>query len=363
MKTDSKGSQSGPNKRRENSSMSLTVGLMYNLGKNDPPEEGEPPDVHAELDGEGTVLAVAEALGWAGHEVVMIEGNGSALDRLRETRIDIAFNMCEGLKGECRESQIPALLEMLGIPYTGSNALTLALSLDKPMAKKIFTYHGVSTPKFLSLPVGAEVTPGDLRFPLFVKPAREGSSIGVSPKSLCRNLPEFRDQVHEIHKWYRQEALVEEFISGREFTVGILGNHDHYVFPIMEINFEHCPTEHGQIYSYQFKKEWDADQYYLCPAPVSPQLAELLSCTALAAFKSLNCHDVGRVDIRLAEDGTPHVLEINPLPGLTPEFSDLPRVAAAAGMSYNELVNGILDAALERYEMLHLKEEYMSRTA
>lgn len=343
--------------------MPLTVGLMYNLGKNDPPEEDEPPDINAELDGEGTVLAVAEALGSAGHEVVLIEGDESALDRLRETRIDIAFNMCEGIRGECRESQIPALLEMLGIPYTGSNALTLALSLDKPMAKKVFAYHGVPTPRFSSIPVGAEITPGDLRFPLFVKPAREGSSIGVSPKSLCRTLPEFREQVGEIHKWYRQDALAEEFISGREFTVGILGNHDHYVFPIMEINFEPCPAGHGHIYSYQFKKEWDADQYYLCPAPVGPQLAEKISRTALEAFKSLNCYDVGRVDIRLAEDGTPHVLEINPLPGLKPEFSDLPRVAVAAGMSYNELVNGILDAALERHGMLHLKEEYMSRTA
>lgn len=347
----------------EREKMPLTVGLLFNLGKNDPPEDGEPPDIHAELDGEKTVMAVAEALRWGGHEVVMIEGDEYAYERLRTTKIDLAFNVCEGTKGDCRESQIPAILEMLGIPYTGSNVLALAVSLDKPTTKKIFAYHGVPTPAFRSVAPGEEIDITGLRYPLFVKPAREGSSMGVSPDSLVRNHGELVEQVAHIHKWYRQEALIEEYLDGREFTIGILGNKEHLMLPIREILFDLCPSEHGRIYSYQFKQEWSASKYYRCPAPVDEELASQLRDTALRAFKAVNCFDIGRVDLRLDRDGVPHVLEINPLPGLSPGFSDLPLAADALGMSYNELVNAILDCALARYGMLHLKKEYAQRTA
>lgn len=329
--------------------MALTVGLLFNLGKCEPPKEDEPPDAHAELDGEQTVAAVAEALRWAGHEVVLIEGDQRVWERLRSQPLDIAFNMCEGLQGDSRESQIPALLEMLGIPYTGSNVLSLAVSLDKPMSKKLFTYHGVPTPRFRVVPPGKRADLRGLRFPLFVKPAHEGSSMGITPDSVCRDRGSLDEQVGRVHRLYRQEALVEEFVGGREFTVGIVGNEEPLILPIMEINFNLCPPEHGAVYSYHFKTEWDADDYYLCPAPVSEDLASQLRRTALDAFRALGCRDVGRVDIRLGRDGSPQVLEVNPLPGLTPAFSDLPRVALAAGIRYEELVNLILEAALNRY--------------
>ncbi|HLN61822.1 MAG TPA: D-alanine--D-alanine ligase [Symbiobacteriaceae bacterium] len=343
--------------------MGLTVGLMFNLGKYDPPEEGEPPDAYAELDSEQTVLAVAGALAAAGYEVVLIEGNEEAYQKLRTTRPDIVFNMCEGVHGASRESHIPAMLEMLGIPYTGSGILALALSLDKAAAKKMFLFHGVPTPAFRVLAPGDPVDWNGLRFPLFVKPAWEGSSKGISPAAKVNTPGELTERVLWVHDLYRQPALVEEFVDGREFTVGLVGNAEPVIFPIIEINYGPVPAEHGNVYSYQFKQEWDADQFYLCPAPIDAALEARLKRTALDAFRALGCVDVGRVDIRLGADGEPYVLEVNPLPGLVPGFSDLCRQADKAGWTYQDLINGILGAALERGARLHKATRRFAHTA
>lgn len=329
--------------------MALTVGLLFNLGKHEQPQDDEPPDAHAELDSEETVAAVAAALRAAGHRVIPIEGDLGLWDRLQAQPVDIAFNMCEGRRGASREAQIPALLEMLGIPYTGSDVLTLALGLDKPMSKRILSYHGVATPRFRVVPPGGRTDLRGLRFPLFVKPAHEGSSMGITPASVCRDRKALDEQVGLVHRLYRQPALVEEFASGREFTVGIIGNEEPLVLPVMEINLALCPADHGPVYSHQFKTEWDADEYYLCPAPIDAELHARLRATAIGAFRALGCKDVGRVDIRLGQDGVPQVLEVNPLPGLTPAFSDLPRAAQVAGISYEALIDLILRAALQRY--------------
>ncbi|HWI52763.1 MAG TPA: D-alanine--D-alanine ligase, partial [Symbiobacteriaceae bacterium] len=179
--------------------MALTVGLMFNLGKNEPPEEGEPPDAHAELDSEQTVKAIASALASAGHEVVLIEGDEEAYLKLREVHPDIVFNICEGLRGESRESQVPAMLEMLGIPYTGSGVLALALSLDKAAAKKMLLYHGVPTPAFRTIAPGETINSDGLHFPLFVKPANEGSSMGISPASRVTTPAELLERVQFVH--------------------------------------------------------------------------------------------------------------------------------------------------------------------
>ena len=334
------------------------VGLLYNLGKYDPPEEGEPPDAHAELDGESTINAVADALRWGGHEVIFIEADEDAYDKLRSSNIDIAFNMSEGIKGESRESHMPAICEMLGIPYTGSKVLSLAVCLDKPCAKKVLAYCGVPTPKFIQVKPGERADVRSLEFPLYVKPAHEGSSMGVMPSSLVHNLTELEYQVDYITRFYRQEALVEEFIDGREFTVGIVGNDPYHVFPIMEISFAHCPETHKNIYSRQYKAEWDDPSYYPCPADLDESEQQMLIDTAIRAYQCLGCLDMGRVDIRLRH-GVPYVLEINPLPGLVPGFSDFPRVAQAEGMKFEELVNYILDTALERYQMAHLSNRVL----
>lgn len=342
-----------PNRRlpkgRSIKKMGLDVALMFNLGKYDPPQEGEPPDANAELDSERTVMAVAEALRAGGHRVTLIEGNLEAYPALRRSRTDMVFNICEGVQGESRESQVPAMLEMLGIPYTGSGPLALALSLDKPTAKKVFAYHGVASPRFRSFEPGEAVDTAGLRFPLFVKPAREGSSMGISPQSRVENPAELVERVHYIHRLYHQAALVEEFLVGREFTVGLVGNHDLTVFPVMEINYDPVPEYNGRIYDYQFKQEWDDWRFFHCPAPISRELEAQLKETAVAAWRSLGCVDVGRVDLRLDADGVPNALEVNPLPGLSPGYSDLCRLADIEGMGYTALVNRIINAAIERY--------------
>lgn len=329
------------------------VGLLYNLGKYDPPEEGEPPDAHAELDGESTISAVADALRWGGHEVLFIEGDVNAYDLLRRSSLDIVFNMSEGLRGESRESHMPAICEMLGIPYTGSKVLSLAVCLDKPVAKKILSFHDVPTPRFKVVKPGAHADATGLSFPLFVKPAHEGSSMGVTPSSLVYNQEQLEQQVLLITRFYRQPALIEEFIDGREFTVGIVGNGPYHLFPVMEITFDHCPQSHKNIYSRQYKEQWDHPSYYPCPANITAEEERILKETAIRAFEALGCLDMGRVDFRM-KDGVAYVLEINPLPGLVPSFSDFPRVAEADGMDFNHLVNFILDTALVRYGLGHL---------
>ncbi|HSW11114.1 MAG TPA: hypothetical protein VLK32_09450 [Bacillota bacterium] len=329
--------------------MGLRVGLLYNLGKDELPAEDEPPDIHAELDGEETIESLTDALRQDGHEVVRVEANEFAWPVLRNGQLDIVFNMAEGLRGESRESHFPAMLEMLGIPYVGSGVLALALSLDKPMAKRVFMAEGIPTPAFEVVEPGAVPGTHHLRYPLFVKPAHEGSSMGIGPESVVYDQSALEQMVAHVHRWYRQPALIEEFLSGREFTVGILGNDEPYFLPIIEVNFEPCPVDHGRVYSYQFKREWDDGKYYLCPAPVTALDAELLRSIALRGSRALGCLDVVRVDLRLDADGVPNVLEVNPLPGMRPGFSDLPRMAEVAGMTYPELVNRILEEAMIRH--------------
>ncbi|QUL99168.1 MAG: D-alanine--D-alanine ligase [Candidatus Fermentithermobacillus carboniphilus] len=329
------------------------VGVMYNL-KGEPPDDGEPPDSGAELDSESTVLAVAEALRAYGHEVCLIEGNDTAYLKLLSGHLDIVFNMCEGLRGESRESHIPAILEMLGIPYTGSGVLTLAITLDKPLTKKILAYHGIPTAKFKVFTSESEIDTQGLEFPLFVKPAHEGSSMGISPSSLCRDPLELYREVRRVAHLYKQPVLVEEYLPGREFTVGILGNKNPEIFPVMEINFSAVPRDHGSIYSRQFKVEWYEDRYYLCPAPISAEMEEMLKDIALRTYRVLDCRDLARIDLRLDKNGVPNVMEVNPLPGMAPGFSDYPRIAEKGGWTYTELVNGILECALRRYGLSHL---------
>lgn len=330
--------------------MSLVVALMYNLARSVAPASEDPPDARAELDSEETVMAVSAALAQLGHQVVRVEGDEDAYPQLRQTRPDIVFNLCEGTRGEAREAQIPALLELLGIRYTGSGPLSLALSLDKAAAKKHFCYDGVPTPRFVNVAPDEPICAGHLRYPLFVKPVREGSSMGIGPEAVCRNRAELEARVAYLHQAYRQPALVEEFLAGREFTVGLLGNGASLrALPIMEINFQPVPQSHGRVYSRQFKAEWDADCYYDCPARVDQALESLLVATAVRAFHSLGCRDVARVDLRLDDRGVPHVLEVNPLPGLTPGYSDLCRIAAVGGLDYAGLIGAILEAALHRH--------------
>jgi len=343
--------------------MPLRVGLTYNLRKGAIPP-GLPEDYYAEFDEESTVNAIAEALKRAGCSVQLIEADENAYITFQNTRPHIVFNIAEGLRGESRESHIPAILEMLGIPYTGSGPLTLAIALDKMLTQEILHYKGVSTPRHQVLTAPEDKVNPHLRFPLIVKPIHEGSSKGIRNDSVVSNEEKLREKVAHIVKNYDQPALVEEFIDGREFTVGLLGNKNPVVLPIVEITFKGLPEGAKKIYSYEAKWIWDTPEkpleMFRCPAHVPGELSEKIGRVALRVFKILGCRDMCRIDMRVDESGTPYVLEVNPLPGMIPDpkaHSCLPEAARAAGFTYDQLICTILYHALERYGMGHRLED------
>jgi D-alanine-D-alanine ligase len=348
------------------------VALLANLKANAPRIEGMPDDQWDDLDTEKTINALVEAIRSGGHTCEFLEGDVSLLDTLRKFKPDICFNICEGHFGDAREAQVPALLEMLRIPYTGSKVLALALALDKPMTKRILHYHDLPTPPFQTFERADEPLDKDLMFPLFVKPSREGTAMGVTAHSIVSNEDELRAQVQQIIEHYKQPALVEKYIEGREVTVGIVGNlvgpvarrlpHDENApriqaglrfFPPMEVDLKPFETS-DVVYSNRLKVALADKLNYLCPAPLDEDMVDDLNWYTAAVFRVIGALDVSRVDFRLdANDNwKPYILEINPLPGLSPGTSDLVIEANADGVSHTELVNMILETALKRYGMI-----------
>jgi D-alanine-D-alanine ligase len=360
----------------------FTVALLYNLKQNAPHErEDEPWDAWNELDSEKTVGSMERALRAGGHEVIAMEGDAALPQKLERYKVDIAFNTCEGHYGASREAQVPAMLDMLRIPYTGAGVMTLTVALDKPMAKRVMAFHKLPSPAFQTFVSGEERLEAHLKYPLFVKPSREGSGIGITAKSVCRNARELREQVKFIIDSYRQPAIVEEYIQGREFTIGLLGNLPWnvksnrsarqikvngngsgktsqipatlHVFPPLEVDLSPCPPEEAGLYTSVIKgKLYDVPKY-LCPAPISKTLRSKMERYASGAFAALECNDFARVDFRVSADtGDPYILEINPLAGLQERISDIVMAAEADGVDYVGLINGILEAALKRYGMI-----------
>ena len=348
----------------------LHVAVLANLKKNAPVLPGMPEDYWADLDSERTVEAIADALRERGYRVTFLEGDATLYDRIREVRPDICFNICEGHFGDSREAQVPAILEMLRIPYTGSKVLTLALALDKPMTKRVLSYHGLPTPPFQVFERPNEPLDPDLAFPLFVKPSSQGTGMGISAESIVHDEPQLRTRVKKMLEAYQEPVLVERFIDGRDITVGMVGNLVSPVawrlpedeeaprivrglrfLPPLEIELGEYDQKEGGLYTYHAKVDLADKLDYICPARLSPELVEELNWLAAAVFRVTGCLDVARVDFRLdaADNDKPYILEINPLPGLSPGISDLVIEAAAAGISHAELVNMILDEALERY--------------
>ncbi len=323
----------------------LRVGLLHNLRR--PVAPGEDPQAQAEFDGQSTIDSIAEAIAAFGHEVVLLEATPELPTKLLTTRIDVAFNIAEGLRGRSREAQVPALLEMLDIPYTGSDAVALSLTLDKGLAKRVVALAGVHTPKFFVMKTGRERLPKGFTFPLIVKPVAEGSSKGVDRSSVVTDEAMLRTRVQTHLQRYNQPMLVEEFLPGREFTLGILGGRRPRVLPAMEIVFTDKTDPHP-VYGYEDKFGEDAHTRYETPAAVDPKLARALERAARKAFVALGCRDVARVDFRLDAAGNVHFIECNPLPGLTPGFSDLCVIAEAASMSFRDLIGEILAPALRR---------------
>jgi len=334
----------------------MNVGLCFNLKKAG--QESPAGDLYAEWDDEETIEAVRSALSQR-HRVIPVEADEEAFEKFRRLRPDIVFNMAEGLHGASRESQIPAMLEMLRIPYTGSDPLTLALCLDKSRAKEVLSYYRIPTPPFAVVddPKKKQTLPP---LPLIVKPISEGSSKGVENSALVRTARELKEQILRVITRYRQPALVEAYLPGREFTVALLGNRPSLqVLPIVEIQFDSLPGTINPIYSFEAKWIWDTVEkpleIFVCPARVTQKLARKIQSLCRAAFSALRCLDWCRIDIRLDASGKPHILELNPLPGILPNpdaNSCFPKAARSAGISYEDLINRVLNIACQRYGLV-----------
>lgn len=327
----------------------MKVGLTYDLKTDYAFKANDPLDANAEFDHPGTIDVIADAFAQSGYEVERIGNVSSLLSRLNALKVDIVFNICEGLSGRNRESQVPILLEMAGIPFVGSDALTLAVSLDKIIAKKIFISEGIPTPKFVEVRSLAQIDtiPSSMKFPLFVKPRCEGSSKGLSEASRVTTAAELRRQVELIVTKYRQPALVEEFIRGTEFTVAILGTDEPEALPVVQIKIDGTLDLKDKFYTFGHIARPDAVEY-IVPAPVKPELMKRIVDVSVAAYRSIECRDFGRVDIRVDEKGVPYVLEINPLPSLSTEdvFSIISRYQ---GIPYSRMIARILECAIKRY--------------
>ena len=354
----------------------LRVGLIYNLKYHVPVEPDAPPDALAEYDSIETVQALEDALLAGGHQVICLEANETLPDTVRQAAPDICFNIVEGLRGDARESQVPALLEMLGIPYTGSKVLAHALSLDKAMTKRIWRDADLPMAPFQVFRRGYEPLDRQLAFPLFVKPVHEGTGMGINGHSVVHDEAELREQTRWVIQTYHQPALVEGYLPGREFTVGLIGNtlspgerqwngpstssgqrlYDErglHLFPVLEID-AHVGAGQG-LYNATAKSYVpgeDGAPLYLCPADIPAILESEMKQLAVAAFEAIGALDLGRVDFRLGDDGRPYLLEINTLPGLNPTVSDLCIMAKAEGMHYTDLINEILYLAVDRYGLV-----------
>lgn len=326
----------------------LKVGFTFNVKRIKPTAEGE--DREAEYDSPTTLQAIREAIASHGHEVVDLEATPELPMVLATTPVDVVFNIAEGFRGRNRESQVPALLELLDIPYTGSDPATLSLALDKALAKKVVRAAGIDTPNFQLMSTGRERLDKQFtRWPLMVKPVAEGSSKGVISKSVCHTEAEVREVVKEMVGRYHQPALVEEYIGGREFTVGLLGERRPEVLPPMEIVFTD-KSDKTPIYKFEDKLEENDRIRYEVPAKLEAGPLERLRTAARSAFMTLGCRDVARIDFRMDETGRIYFIECNPLPGLTPGWSDLVLIAQGDGMDYRTLIGEILSGAIRRYK-------------
>jgi D-alanine-D-alanine ligase len=328
-------------------------------------------DEFAEWDSPATIAAVEAALSKLG-KVVRIEATEEFPERLRSIRPDIVFNIAEGFHGVNRESHVPAICEFFGIPYSGSDPFTLTLCLDKARAKETLSFHGIPTPKFAVVENLADLDERtfSLQLPLFIKPLHEGSSKGITDGNLCWDRDHLLAQTKFLLENYHQPVLVEEYLPGKEFTCGVLGNgNEATVLPLVGMNFESLPKGALPIYSFDAKFVWDRPErpleIFQCPAKITRELQVAIERVVLDAYRVLGCRDWARIDVRLDGAGKPNILEVNPLPGILPdpaENSCLPKAARAAGIGYDELIQSCLRFAAAR-QGVELDESAAAATA
>ena len=326
------------------------------------------PDLYAEWDEPETIEAVAAALEGVG-EVIRLEADKNFPRRVMEAKPDFVFNIAEGLFGVNRESHVPSICEFLGIPYHASDPLSLALTLHKGRAKEIMAYYGVPTAPFVVANTRADARNVNLPFPLFAKPAMEGSGKGITEKSLCTNRAKLVQEVGDLLDTYQEPVLIESWLPGQEFTVPIMGNgKEARCLPLVGMRWEALPLGAKPIYGYEAKWLWDTPEHPLdlfeCPADISKELARDVRSAAISAYRVLGCRDWCRVDVRCDAAGRPMVVELNPLPGILPNPQDnscFPKAARAAGLTYEGLIQTVADIAWRRISGRSLLKKSVDR--
>lgn len=336
----------------------MKIGIAFDLKPAEPLPPGAPDDLHEEFDAPVTIKAIGDVFRSLGHSAVELGNGRPLLESLLKNPPDLVFNFAEGTGvGRNREARVPAVCEMLGIPFTGSDAFTMAAALDKDIARRLAADAGVIVPNGIVLRFPATPYEGDfaeyrpllaeagLACPVIAKPVCEGSSKGVRSRCLIKNETDLGPVTYDLWKSYHQPILVEEFVDGLEVTVGIIGNDPPDIFGIMSI--EPKSKTANFVYSVEVKRDYKRLVEYAAPALLSPTVERDVQQAALTVFDSLGCRDVARLDFRI-RDGVPYFLEINPLPGLNPESSDLVIMANLLKVSHADLVARILAAATTR---------------
>jgi D-alanine-D-alanine ligase len=328
----------------------MKIGLSYDLKDSVDPGQQPQEDALEEYDSKETVEALKSAIEARGHTVVKLGGGREFLTHILREKVDFVFNISEGrgiYRG--REAQVPSVLEMLEIPYSGADPQCLAVCLDKHLTKKIVSWEGVRTPIWRT--IGRSQLIGldwqSMPYPAFVKPVWEGSSKGIRLSSLCQEPEQLEKLVTGLLEKYNQPVLVEEFIPGQEVTVGMLGNDPPQVMGMMRI----MPRQKDRnfIYSLEIKRDYENLVDYECPAKIRKPVLDQIKEFSLQAFQVLECRDFARLDFRIRPNGDVYFLEANPLAGLNPKTSDLVIMAGLLGISYQDLIGSILEAALKRY--------------
>jgi D-alanine-D-alanine ligase len=331
----------------------LRIGVLYDYWYDEDEDraEGRPKKKQPEED----IQEVYEALKKAGHNPVFLrlDGTPESLRELAESESDLIFNLTESFGGDdSRDMNIAAYLELLGRKFTGSGAHGLYLAQDKSLAKKIFSFHGIHSPYFATVYRGRLEHSHDLQFPVIVKPVREDGSIGIRFSAVCHSIKELMERIDYIQAEFDTSALIEEYIEGRELYVGVLGNGEPEVLPVVEMDLSKLPEGVPKIAGIEVKWEEDSESYKVTkpffPDDLGEEVQEKLKTTAVAAYQALQLRDYGRVDIRLAPDGAAHVLEVNPNPYLLSK-SEFAMAAKKSGRSYSDLINEIADLAMARY--------------
>lgn len=342
----------------------MRIGIAFDLVPDVRPTEG-PDDRYEEYDKPQTIEALARVLAGQGHEVVLLGDGRDFLARVLADPPDFVWNLAEGEgTGRNRESRVPAVLEMLGIPYSGSDPLTLAASLDKSVAKRLVQGPDVKVPRGAA--IAADSTPAQVARALaaarldepglwmILKPSFEGSSKGIRARCLAESVAGAVALFQELARDYAQPILVEEFITGDEVTVGIVGNGDAAeVLGVMRVRPK-VPDDRF-VYSIEVKRDWDDRIEYETPARLDADVTARLVRSALSAYALLECRDLARIDFRI-RSGVPYFIEANPLPGLAPDWSDLIILAGGVGVSYPDLIRRVLRAALTRTGLLPIRE-------